>query len=147
MWPNLHATPEMRRRAQEVMEQLEATHIADKIVGEMSAGEQRRVMIGRALVHAPEMLLLDEPSNALDLFAQHELRETLRALARSGIGIIMVTHHLPDVIPEIARVVMLREGRIFADGPKAELLTSNRLQSLFGVEVELHLRDGYYHVG
>jgi iron complex transport system ATP-binding protein len=146
IWPNLHATPQMRTRATEVLAQLEASHLAAKLVGEMSAGEQRRVMIGRALVHAPEMLLLDEPSNALDLFAQQELREMLRRLARAGIGIIMVTHHLPDIIPEIARVVMLQEGRIFADGDKATLLTPERLQALFGAQVELHLRDGYYHV-
>jgi iron complex transport system ATP-binding protein len=147
IWPNLHATPEMRARASAVLEQLEAMHLAGKLVGEMSAGEQRRVMIGRALVHAPEMLLLDEPSNALDLFAQQELRETLRRLARQGIGIIMVTHHLPDVIPEVERVVMLRDGRLFADGAKADLLTAPRLQALFGTTVELHQRDGYYHVG
>jgi len=146
IWPNLHATPEMKKRAGEVLEQLEATQLAEKLVGEMSAGEQRRVMIGRALVHGPEMLLLDEPSNALDLFAQHELRETLRRLACSGIGIIMVTHHLPDIIPEIERVVMLREGAIFADGAKADLLTASRLGTLFGVDVQVHLRDGYYHV-
>jgi iron complex transport system ATP-binding protein len=103
-------------------------------------------MIGRALVHQPQMLLLDEPSNALDLFAQHELRDTLRRLAREGIGLIMVTHHLPDIIPEIARVVMMRDGRIVADGAKAELLTVARLGSLFGVQLELHQRDGYYHV-
>lgn len=146
IWPNLHATDDMRAAAQEALRRLEATHLESKIVGEMSAGEQRRVMIGRALVHQPQMLLLDEPSNALDLFAQHELRDTLRRLAREGIGLIMVTHHLPDIIPEIARVVMMRDGRIVADGAKAELLTVVRLGSLFGVQLELHQRDGYYHV-
>ena len=84
----------------------------------MSAGEQRRIMIARALVHQPEMLLLDEPSNALDLAAQRELREALRNVAQQGIGILMVTHHLADILPEIDRVILMKDGRIFADGPR-----------------------------
>ena len=107
-------------------------------------------MIARSLVHKPEMLLLDEPSNALDLSAQRELREILREVAvgsngRAGTGIIMVTHHLADILPEMDRVVMMREGRIVADGPKTELLQAERLQDLFGVELELTQRNGYWH--
>jgi iron complex transport system ATP-binding protein len=145
IWPNLHITREMRERAQEAMALMEATHLADKLVGEMSAGEQRRIMIARALVHKPEMLLLDEPSNALDLAAQRELRETLRIVAQQGTGIIMVTHHLADILPEIDRVIMMRSGRIVADGPKTELINAERLRRLFGVEVTLTQRDGYWH--
>ena len=116
----------------------------------MSAGEKRRVMIARALVHRPEMLLLDEPSNALDLAAQRELREILRAVAvgdgqRRGTGLVMVTHHLADILPEIDRVVMMRAGRIVADGPKQELLRAARLRELFGVDLELTERNGYWH--
>jgi len=146
IWPELHVTDAMRQRAAEVLAQLEASHLADKPVGEMSAGEMRRVLIGRALVHKPEMLLIDEPSNALDLAAQHELRQSLRRLAQHGIGIVLITHHLADIPPEIERVVMLREGRIFADGPKSDLLTEDRLGKLFGVPVSVAQRDGLYHV-
>ncbi len=116
LWPNLHVTPEMRARAHSALERMQATHLEQKLVGQMSAGEQRRIMIARALVHEPEMLLLDEPSNALDLAAQRELREALRLIAQQGTGIVMVTHHLADILPEITRVIMMREGRIFADG-------------------------------
>lgn len=146
LWPNLHVTEAMRARALEVLEQVDGLRLKDKEVGEMSAGEQRRIMIGRALVHGPEMLLLDEPSNALDLFAQHELRQTLRRLAQQGIGILMITHQLADVIPETDRVVMMRNGRIYADGPKSELLTREHLKDLFGVDVDLAVRDGFYNV-
>ncbi|WP_254062462.1 ABC transporter ATP-binding protein [Acidobacterium sp. S8] len=145
IWPNLHITGEMRERAQEAMALMQATHLAEKLVGEMSAGEQRRIMIARALVHRPEMLLLDEPSNALDIAAQRELREALRIVAQQGTGIIMVTHHLADILPEIDRVIMMRTGRIVADGPRQELITSDRLRELFGVEVTLTERDGYWH--
>jgi iron complex transport system ATP-binding protein len=146
IWPEMHVTEEMRTRASAVLDKLDASHLASKPVGEMSAGEMRRVLIGRALVHDPEMLLIDEPSNALDLAAQSELRGSLRRLAQHGVGIVLITHHLADVIPEIDRVVMLREGRIFADGPKSALLTEERLQKLFGVPVTMARRDAFYHV-
>jgi iron complex transport system ATP-binding protein len=112
----------------------------------MSSGEARRVLLARALVHDPRALVLDEPSNSLDVFAQHELREILRKLARSGIGIILVTHHLADIIPEIERVILMRAGRIVADGRKPEVLTAAALADLFGLAVELARRDGYYHL-
>lgn len=145
LWPNLHVTPEMRERAREALHLMMAEHLAGKLVGEMSAGEQRRIMIARALVHQPEMLLLDEPSNALDLAAQRELREALRRVARQGVGIVMVTHHLADIIPEIDRVILMREGRIFADGPKRDLITAETLRALFGVEVSLVEHEGSWH--
>lgn len=145
IWPNHHVTGEMRSKASEVLALLEAPHLALKPVDEMSSGEARRVLIGRALVHGPRALLLDEPSTSLDLFAQHELRETIRKLAKSGIGILLVTHHLSDIIPEIDRVILMRAGEIVADGAKATLLTASRLTELFGVDVEVAQRDGYYH--
>lgn len=146
LWPNLHVTEAMRERAGVILDQLECRHLADKPVGEMSAGEMRRILIGRALVHSPEVLLIDEPSNALDLAAQSELRTTLRSLARHGTTILLVTHHMADIPPEIERVVMLRAGRIVADGPKQELLTEQRLSELFGIPVSVAQRDGYFHV-
>ena len=145
LWPHLHVTAEMRTRADQILHLLEVEHLRDKPVGQMSAGETRRILIGRALVHGPRVLLLDEPSNTLDLAAQWELRHTLRRLARQGIGLLLVTHHLSDIIPEIDRVVMMRNGRIAADGPKKELLTAPRLRDLFGVEVELTERNGFFH--
>ncbi|HEX4039364.1 MAG TPA: ABC transporter ATP-binding protein [Acidobacteriaceae bacterium] len=145
LWPNLHVTPEMRTRAHQALELMQATHLERRKVGEMSAGEQRRIMIARALVHQPQMLLLDEPSNALDLAAQRELREALRRVAQQGVGIVMVTHHLADVLPEIDRVIMMRVGRIFADGPKSELLTPEKLRALFGVDVTLVRHGESWH--
>ena len=91
-------------------------------------------------------MLLDEPSNSLDFRAALELRDILRKLAHAGRGILMVTHHLPDILPEIERVVLLREGRVFADGAKSELLTAKRLTELFGLPVKLARRDGYYRL-
>ena len=146
IWPNHHVTEKMRRKTADILRFLEAAHLADKPVEEMSSGEARRMVIGRALVHDPKALLLDEPSTSLDLFAQHELRENVRKLARAGIGIILVTHHLSDLIPEINRVILMNGGEIADDGAKEDVLTADSLGKLFGLKVELARRDGYYHL-
>src|SRR6516225_6096701 len=137
LWPNLNVTDEMRERAEEALERIEASHLADQLVGEMSAGEKRRILIARALVHRPRQLLLDEPSNALDLAAQRDLRETMRRLVAEGTGLLLVTHHLGDILPEIERIILMRDGRILADGPRAELLTSRKLSELFKAPVRI----------
>ena len=145
LWPNLHVTAEMRARAAEALERMEATHLGEQLVGTMSAGEKRRILIARALVHRPRQLLLDEPSNALDLAAQRELRETLRRLAQEGTGLVLVTHHLGDILPEIERMILMRDGRIVADGPRAELLTEARLSELFQAPVRIGRDEEWLH--
>jgi iron complex transport system ATP-binding protein len=145
IWPNHQVTPKMRQRAQAAMEQLEVLHLANRWTDELSSGEGRRLLIARALIHNPETLLLDEPTTSLDLTALHELRSAFRSLAQSGVALLLVTHHLDDIIPEINRVVLLREGKIFADGPKQELLTPERLSAMFNVPVNIAQRDGFYH--
>ncbi|MCU1320129.1 MAG: Phosphonate-transporting ATPase [Edaphobacter sp.] len=145
LWPNLTVTEAMRTRADEVLHQIDAVPLANKPVGEMSAGQQRRIMIGRALVASSQMLLLDEPSNALDLAAQADLRDLLRRLAQQGTGILLITHHIADIPPEIDRILMMKDGRIIADGPKADLLTAPRLSDLFKTEVHLTQKDGFHN--
>lgn len=91
-------------------------------------------------------MLFDEPGNALDISGQVELRDTMRELARSGLGILLVTHHVSEIIPEIERVVLLQKGKVLTDGPKAQMLTGARLSALFGLEIKLAREDGYYHI-
>jgi iron complex transport system ATP-binding protein len=145
LWPNLHVTGEMRQRAAEALERMEASHLSNQLVGEMSAGEKRRILIARALVHRPKQLLLDEPSNALDLAAQRDLRETLRRLAREGTGLVLVTHHLGDILPEIERVILMRGGRIVGDGPREDLLTEPKLSELFSTPVRIGRDEEWLH--
>jgi iron complex transport system ATP-binding protein len=145
LWPNLIVTEEMRLRAAEAMERIHASHLAAHTVGEMSAGEKRRILIARALVHRPSQLLLDEPSNALDLAAQRDLRESLRNLMHQGTGLILVTHHLNDIPPEIERVILMSQGRIVADGPREQLLTAPVLSDLFQTQVRIGQHDGWLH--
>jgi iron complex transport system ATP-binding protein len=143
-----HHTVDPRRRdlANAALAELEVSHLADRPVAEMSSGEARRVLIARALVHKPRALLFDEPSNSLDVFARQSLRQTMSSLAKAGIGIILVTHDLSDVIPEIERVLLMSNGRIVAEGPKDQMLRPERLEGLFGIKVELAQRGGYYHL-
>lgn len=150
LWPNLVVTQAMRNVAQTAMEQVGATKIAQQELGTLSAGQQKRVLIARALVGSgaiasERVLLLDEPSNALDLSAQAELRDTIRRLARAGTGLILVTHHIADIVPEVQRVIFMREGRIVADGPRETMLTEEKLGSLFGLRVSLTERGGFLH--
>jgi iron complex transport system ATP-binding protein len=135
-----------RELADTALEQLKISYLADRPVCEMSSGEARRVLIARALVHKPRALLFDEPCNSLDLAAQQTVRQTMSTLARSGTAVILVTHELADIVPEIERVVLMSHGRIVADGPKSEILQVDRLASLFGVPVQMAQRDGHYHL-
>ena len=133
------------QRADAVLERLGIERLAQRPIQEMSSGEAKRILLARALVHNPQTLLFDEPSNSLDVYAQHGLRETMRSLAQSGIGIVLVTHHLSDIIPEIDRVVLMRGGKLESDGSKAELLEPENISRLFGTRVDITRRDGYYH--
>jgi iron complex transport system ATP-binding protein len=146
IFPNHETLPEQRKRAAEALKRLGVSHLAKRAVAAMSSGEAKRTLIARALVHEPQTLLFDEPGNALDIAGQVELRETMRELARMGLGILLVTHHVSEIIPEIERVVLLQEGRVLADGPKERVLNNEQLSELFGVRVNLIREDGYYHL-
>src|SRR5262249_23683826 len=119
-------------------------HLADHPLTEMSSGEIRRTVFARALVHDPKALLLDEPTNSLDIRAQHEVREAMRKLAQSGVSILLVTHHLPDIIPEIGRVIALKNGSIFWDGPKEQVLEDGNMSQLFDHPVVVENQSGMY---
>jgi iron complex transport system ATP-binding protein len=146
IFPHHAPAPALLEKAETALQRLGIAHLADRPVAQMSSGEAKRTLIARALVHEPRTLLFDEPSNALDIGAKMQLRETMRELARGGLGILLVTHHVSEIIPEIERVVLLREGRVAGDGPKEELLTAERLSALFGAQVQLARRDGYFFV-
>ena len=144
LWPHTPVTARMERKADEVLDLLEIEHLAERCVSEMSSGEARRILIARALVHDPQALILDEPTNSLDLHAVREFRRILRKIVASGVSLVLVTHHLPDIIPEISRVILLKNGRVFRDAPKTEALASEPLSDLFGVDVALAEREGFY---
>ncbi len=129
--PHREVTDAMRERAREALTLARALPLLERPYAELSAGETRRVLIARALVNRPQALLLDEPSTGLDLIARQHLVDTMRDLARQGITLVLVTHHIEEIVPEIERVVLLRGGRIFADGPRQALLRDEPLSAVF----------------
>jgi iron complex transport system ATP-binding protein len=137
-------TPAMRTRAYHTLDLMEAAHLAEAFIESMSTGEVRRIMIARALVPAPRALLLDEPTTGLDLMARHRLLTTLRNLACQGKTIILVTHHIEEIFPEINRVVLLQHGRVMLDDAKPEALTSSHLSAMFEGPVTVKETQGYY---
>lgn len=132
-----------RERAQELLERMGLAGLERRPLGELSDGQRRRVLLARALVHQPELLVLDEPTNGLDPQARHLLLEILRQLAGSGTTLLLVTHHLEAVIPEVSRAVLLKGGRLEADGSVEELLRSEPLSRLFGTPLQVVQRGGW----
>jgi iron complex transport system ATP-binding protein len=134
-------TDAMHERARHSLQLAGALPLLERRYAELSAGETRRVLIARALVNQPRALLLDEPSAGLDLVSRQQLIQAMRQLARAGITLVLVTHHIEEVVPEIERVVLMKAGRIFADGPRAQLLQSQPLSEVFGGRIDVH-QDG-----
>lgn len=137
VWEPRLVTPAMTKAAREALAFLGALHLAERPLTEMSAGEARRVFIARALAHRPKALLLDEPTNSLDVVALQTFLSLLRKIAGHGTDLVLVTHHLRDVIPEIGRVILLRGGAVAADGPKEKVLTSENLSRVFGARLRV----------
>jgi iron complex transport system ATP-binding protein len=138
-------TGEMHRRTAAALDLVGAGHLTARFLDELSSGEARRVMLARVLVTDPQVLVLDEPTAGLDVAARHAFMERVRAVARAGTTVILVTHHLEEIIPEIGRVVLLQGGRVAGDGPKAEMLTPAQLSTLFDVRLAVEQADGYHY--
>ncbi len=146
IFPHHHPDRQHVERADAALARSGIAHLADRAVMQMSSGEAKRTLIARALVHEPHTLLFDEPSNALDIAAQFQLRDTMRELARSGLAILLVTHHVNEIIPEMERVILLKDGQILADGPKESVLTEVHLRELFRIPVRLQRADGFLYL-
>jgi iron complex transport system ATP-binding protein len=139
-------TPAHLAAADAALAELEVAHLAERLMTTLSTGEARRVLIARALVHDPRVLVLDEPCVGLDPHAAHHVRGALRTLAAGGRSLVLVTHHVEDIVPEIGRVVMVRDARIIADGPKSEIMTAEKIGELFDIPVDVEERGGAYRL-
>jgi iron complex transport system ATP-binding protein len=131
-------------RAHLVMQELGIESLAGRRFGQLSTGEQRRFLLGRALVHDPPVLVLDEPTSGLDPKACFHYLDLVRTQIHQGKTILLVTHHLHEIPPEIERVVLLKAGTIVADGRKATLMTDEHLSRLFDRPVTLVHANGWY---
>ena len=137
-------TDEQLDAAASALDELGVGDLARQALKSMSTGQQRRVILARALVHQPQTLILDEPTAGLDFAASFDYLQRIRELSVAGRNIVIVTHHLNEIPPEVDRVVLLREGRIFADGDKDEVLTEANLSAVYGVPVRVAQVDGFY---
>jgi len=144
-----HQQREQVTRAQEqqgerLLESLGLAPLRDRAYGTLSTGEQRRCLLGRALVHEPHTLVLDEATSGLDMAAAFEFMAQIRELARAGRSLILVTHHLNEIPPEIERVVVLKDGAIVADGPRGSVLTRELLSRVYGVDIRVTEVEGWF---
>jgi putative ABC transport system ATP-binding protein len=136
---------ERKKRVMETLEWLGLTSKINSRPPQLSGGECQRVAIARAMVKRPKLVLADEPTANLDPRATHELRDALRRISGQGKNVIMITHDLGDIIPEIKRIILIRNGKVVGDGDKDSLLNSEELSRLFGIKLEIMHLDGYYH--
>jgi iron complex transport system ATP-binding protein len=136
--------PVEQARAWHLMQTLGVEELKDRPFASMSTGEQRRFLLGRALVHDPDTLVFDEPTSGLDLRACFQYLDLVRRLMRAGKTVILVTHHIHEIPPEVSRVVLLRAGEVIADGEKSHILTSKNLSMLFDTPIELVQVNGFY---
>ncbi|MCW9707238.1 ABC transporter ATP-binding protein [Fodinibius salsisoli] len=138
-------TDEMKRKADRTLEMMDAGYLADRMFNRMSTGEARRVLIARALVTDPDVLVLDEPTTALDPVAREKCLQWIRNIAQQGTSVIIVTHHIEEIIPEINNIVLLRDGKTIASGPKDKVLTSKKLSTVYGHPLRLkENNNGHY---
>ena len=139
-------TAGQRQRTWELMEKLSLVELSHEPFGQLSEGQRRRLLIARALVHKPEVLVLDEPTNALDLKAKHQLLDLLRQLAQNGTTLLLVTHQIEAIVPEISRCVLLNQGQVVGDGASSEVLQSQPLSDLFGTPLQVLEANNYRQV-
>jgi iron complex transport system ATP-binding protein len=144
LWAHQHYTQEMVDTSRAALEEVGASRLIGRSMASLSTGEARRVLIARALAHRPRALLLDEPCAGLDPAARHHFLDMLRGVARGGTTLILVTHHIEEILPEIGRIVMLQGGRVLHDGVKAGLITSDALTGLFGLPIAVTPRGDWY---
>lgn len=137
-------TDAMHTKASQSLDHIGAGYLADKMLDEMSSGEVQRILIARALVHNPEVLVFDEPTTGLDLVARHKCISIMRKIAQEGTTVILITHHIEEIIPEINRVILLQKGTIAFDGPKQQVLTSDTLTDVYDYPIRLNKQEGFY---
>ncbi len=133
-----------KEHAFDIMDELGVGSLANRPLRHMSTGQQRRCLLGRALVHDPDTLILDEPTAGLDLAASFDYLARTRRLVQNGKTIVLVTHLLNEIPPEIERVILLCQGRIVADGPKDQVLTEENLRKTYNTDIKVAKIDGYF---
>lgn len=133
-----------RAAAMDALDRLGIAGIAGQDIMTLSTGQARRVLVARELVRDPQVLVYDEPCTGLDPEGMYHVRKTMSTLAAEGRSVILVTHYPEDIIPEIGRVLLIKDSRVFADGAKADLMRDEVLSDLFDVPLAVDEHEGWY---
>lgn len=142
LWTSV--TEKQKKLAMEALDFLAITHLANKRYNALSYGEQRRVLLARALVNEPQLLVLDEPCAGLDIPTRESFLKTLSRLTKSNTRLIYVTHHIEELLPAISHVLFLKKGRVFKEGKKEDLLENKTISGALGCRIKLNKEDGRY---
>lgn len=143
-WGKLSRTD--KARALNLLRQIECGHLADRPWRVLSQGERQRILIGRALMATPRVLILDEPCAGLDPAAREHFLQFLQRLGKSKNAptLVLVTHHVEEIMPVFSRVLILKSGKVLIAGEKAETLTEKNLSRAFGAKLKLRQRVGRF---
>jgi iron complex transport system ATP-binding protein len=135
-----------RRAGRSILKEIECTELADRPWGYLSQGEQQRILIGRALMAKPKILILDEPCAGLDMVARETFLDFLQRLTRRSkdLTLLLVTHHVEEIASFFSHVLLLKSGKALASGPKAKVLQSKQLSQAFGSKLSLSKQNGRY---
>ena len=144
IWKHQNFDDQKLDRAKEVMELLSISSLKDRKFSSMSTGEQRKFLLARSLVNDPAVLVFDEPTSGLDISTCFQYLEIMRELMSMGKKVVLVTHHVHEIPPEISRVILLKGGKVIMDGNKDEILTNTNLTNLFDWPIKLIKENGYY---
>ena len=139
-----NVTEEHVAQARATLEVLGMSEFQRTQLDSMSTGQQRRCLLARALVHEPDTLILDEPTSGLDIAASFDYLRHIRRLARAGQNIVIVTHHLNEIPPEVDRIVLLKAGTVVADGSKKDTLTGEIMSEIYEIPVRVTEIDGHF---
>ena len=141
---NHEVTDNMRSGASRAAGYMGVEHLVGRDLSGLSLGEMRRTLIARALVTAPEMLVLDEPMTGLDIVMKSKFRKMFDIMTETGVSIVMITHDLTDIPVSLNRIIMIKDGKVFADGPKKDVLTSEVVSGLFDEPINVQCVNGIY---
>ena len=146
VWRHHEYNTDHNYRVNEIMNDLSVAHLASTPFGKLSTGQQRMLLLCRALVNNPPNLLFDEPTNGLDLYSTFTYLECIRGLIKSKHNIVLVTHNIHEIPPEVSKVILLNKGKVWMQGSKKEVLTKKNLSELYEVNLSLVESGGWYQV-
>ena len=135
-----------RSRGINILEYLGIQNLANRPYRQMSTGQQRFCLLGRALIHNPDHLILDEQTSGLDIRSTHQYLKILRELLSQGKTILLATHHIDEIPPEIERIILMRDGKIYDEGDKKKLLTDNKMTEFFEMPLKVVFSNGFYKI-